>query len=953
MPPRRPNPKKVGARPRLGPAPDPSQQAHYSELCRSMVLDLYSPAAVLINATLDCLFFQGPTDRYLKIASGRPSANIVEMAREDVRAALRLAISEAQRTRERLASPQLKLKSEAGDLPFSVIVTPVSNGDEELFLVCFLEQPVLAAASFETGTPRNISSVADIEGDFAATRAELQTAVRALETTATQQAAIYEEAISVNEGYQIKNEELMASRKELQFLNENLNALNTTLQETFERQRTTANDLQNVLDSTDVATIFLDTRFKIRFFTPATKALFNVIPGDVGRPLADLKSLAPDFDLLPDAQSVLDTQTPIEREVVSQSGAWFMRRILPYRTRDKKTEGVVITFVDISERKSIAEALSASKRTAELASIAKSRFLAAASHDLRQPLQTLSLLQGLLASKVTGEKEQKLVGRMEEALGAMTNMLNTLLDINQIEVGAVKVEVVSFSVNDLFGRLRSELTYSAQSQGLALKVMRCGVAIESDPRLLEQMIRNLLSNALKYTQHGRVLLGCRRRSGKLRIEIWDTGVGICASELDAIFEEYHQVDNPARERSRGLGLGLSIVKSLCDLLGHQIQVRSLPGKGSVFSIEVPIATDGRAKVSPPDLNVALMARLPTATPSATILIVEDDPEVREYLALFLSEQGFQAVTAFDGPAALSLLADKDFRPDLVLADYNLPNGLTGVDVSQRIRRELGFTIPFVILTGDISTSALRDIALHDCVQFSKPVKLSELTHAIAKLLSAPHGSALEAHLVFRKTSVFVVDDDALVRGALGAVLGDAGHAVTTFASCEAFLEALRPEENACLLVDAYLPGMSGLQLLQKLRAEGRSLPTIMITGDSDVAIAVAAMKAGAIDFIEKPVGREELIASLDRALELTRDSGKYRERQGTAAAHLVGLTRRQVQVMEMVLAGHPSKNIAADLGISQRTVENHRMRIMKQTGSKSLPALARLALIAAGEHTPP
>ena len=162
--------------------------------------------------------------------------------------------------------------------------------------------------------------------------------------------------------------------------------------------------MQNVLYSTDVATIFLDTRFNIRFFTPATKALFNVIPSDIGRPLTDLKSLAADEALLDDARKVLKNQTPVEREIQGQSGYWFIRRILPYRTSDEKTEGVVITFEDVTERRRTADALTAAKRQAELATIAKSRFLAAASHDLRQPLQTLALLQGLLAKKVEGDK---------------------------------------------------------------------------------------------------------------------------------------------------------------------------------------------------------------------------------------------------------------------------------------------------------------------------------------------------------------------------------------------------------------------------------------------------------------------------------------------------------------------------------------------------------------------
>ena len=182
----------------------------------------------------------------------------------------------------------------------------------------------------------------------------------------------------------------------------------------------------------------------------------------------------------------------------------------------------------------------------------------------------------------------------------------------------------------------------------------------------------------------------------------------------------------------------------------------------------------------------------------------------------------------------------------------------------------------------------------------------------------------------------------------GSVAGHRRH-VEDFSSCEDFLAAYRPGREACLLVDAYLPGMNGLELLQRLGEAGNRLPAIMITGNSDVPMAVEAMKAGASDFIEKPVSRSELLAGVGRALELARDSSKLTAYREDAASHLAGLTDRQRQIMTMVLAGHPSKNIAADLGISQRTVENHRAAIMTKTGSKSLPALARLALAAAPE----
>ena len=210
-----------------------------------------------------------------------------------------------------------------------------------------------------------------------------------------EQRAVNEEALSVNEEFQSTNEELLTSKEELQSLNEELQALNSQLQETLERQRTTSDDLQNILYSTDVATLFLDRDLNIRFFTPATRALFNVIPGDVGRPLADLHPLATDTLLPADVRAVLDHLEPVEREVETPGGTWFRRRVLPYRTEGRQVQGVVITFNDITRRKREAAALVEAKGGAEAANLAKSRFLAAASHDLRQPLQTLALLQGL------------------------------------------------------------------------------------------------------------------------------------------------------------------------------------------------------------------------------------------------------------------------------------------------------------------------------------------------------------------------------------------------------------------------------------------------------------------------------------------------------------------------------------------------------------------------------
>ena len=727
---------------------------------------------------------------------------------------------------------------------------------------------------------------------------------------------------------------------------------NAELQAALHRQRSLSDDLQNILYSTNIATIFLDASLNIRFFTPATQSVFAIVPGDVGRPLTDLPSLVPGSTLAGDTAAVLASEQAQERDVEAPNGAWYRRRIMPYRTEDNRIEGVVITFTDITQRKQAASALEAAKLHAEQASLGKSRFLAAASHDLRQPLQTLSLLQGLLAKATHGERARGLLVRVDDMLNAMSGMLDRLAGINAIETGAVGAKRVSFDMNRLLARMREEFTTQAQAKGLQLRVMPCSLQVFSDPDLLEQILRNLLSNALRYTARGKILLGCRRcGGGAVRVEVWDTGMGIPNAELHAIFEEYHQLDNAARERSRGLGLGLSIVNRLANLLDHPVHVRSAEGRGSVFAVEIG-CPPGTLAGNPPSLFAQPPPVAPAATGAGMILAVEDDPDMRELIGLLLESEGYPVVTAADGVTALDLAARGAVSPDLLLADYNLPNGISGLDLAVQLRALLGRTIPVIVLTGDVSADTLRDVVQQGCVQLNKPVKHQELTGLIKQLLGPvqPAVPALQRVAAGAKrphsSTVFVVDDDAGIRAALCSVLDDDGRNAECFGSGEEFLAKFVPCSEACLLVDGYLPGMDGVELLRRLRQAGHVLPAIMITGKSDVSMAVAAMKAGAADFIEKPVGRAELLASIDRAMGQARDATKLTASREEAATHVAGLTPRQMEVMAMVLAGNPSKNIAADLGISQRTVENHRASIMRKTGAASLPALARLALAA-------
>ena len=884
--------------PRPGETQAPSHKAALADLCRRLVLENYAPATVLINSKHECLYSLGPIHRYLRVAEGHPTQDLLAMAAGEMRTKLRSAIHQASQGNGTIVVPGGRFDRDGVAVSFDISLQTVPVEGEQLMLICFVDGQPLEPKKDDSGLPLDGARIADFEQELAATRTELQGAIHNLEISGEEQRAINEEALSVNEEYQSANEELLTSKEELQSLNEELTALNSQLQETLDRQRTTANDLQNILYSTDVATLFLDMNLNIRFFTPATRSLFNVIPSDVGRPLADLNSLSADTDLTADARAVLLSLTPIEREIETQSDTWFIRRILPYRTHDNEVEGVVITFTDVSERNAIRKALEEAKQEAEQANVAKSHFLAAASHDLRQPLQTLTLLQALLVRNVGGEKAPKLVARLGETLGAMSGMLNTLLDINQIEAGVVRAEPVSFPINDLLDRLRDEFTYHAQAQMLSLRVVPCSLHVYSDPRLLEQMIRNLLSNALKYTKRGRVLLGCRRRHGAVSIEIWDTGIGIPDGELQAIFEEYHQLDNAARERTRGLGLGLSIVQRLVKLLDHRIHVRSRLGKGSVFAIEVLVPANPALLQQAHEGQALAQAPCKREARKGKILVVEDDPDVRELVELLLAGEGHQVTAVPDGHAALALVDEGRIDPDLVLADYNLPNGMHGLEVAAKLRERLRHQVPVIIMTGDISTTTMRDIHSQHCLQLNKPVKLREMMQAIERLLAEPReaisptAAGIGAATASANTIadiVYVVDDDANVCDGFRALLEDAGHSVETYPTCEAFLEAYHPRRGGCLLIDAYLPGMSGLELLRRLRDGGDRMPAIMITGNSDVPMAVGAMKAGASDFLEKPIGGTELLVGVEKALEQSRDASKALAWRESAANQIAGL----------------------------------------------------------------
>lgn len=373
------------------------------------------------------------------------------------------------------------------------------------------------------------------------------------------------------------------------------------------------------------------------------------------------------------------------------------------------------------------------ERTDELvaANAAKSRFLAAASHDLRQPLQTLSLLTGVLSRTVSDPQPAETVHELQGTLGVMGGLLDALLDISQLDGGTISPEVTDFSIGEMLERLYVAFRHDACEKGLNLKLVPSSAIVCSDPVLVENIVRNLLANAIRYTDKGKVLLGCRRRGSKLRIEVWDTGIGIPEAQVNRIFEEFYQLNNPARDRSKGLGLGLAIVERSSRLLGHGIDVRSVQGKGSVFAVEVPMGTLVRQH------NKTQHDHLLSGNEykAAAIVLVEDERAVLEATQLFLESDGFQVYTASSAEEAWQKIQDLEAEPDLIITDYRLPQTRTGIEVVRHIRKLLDINVPGIILTGDVSPTLTREAQENGLQVLRKPTDPEGLLALIYQLLA--------------------------------------------------------------------------------------------------------------------------------------------------------------------------------------------------------------------------
>ncbi len=370
--------------------------------------------------------------------------------------------------------------------------------------------------------------------------------------------------------------------------------------------------------------------------------------------------------------------------------------------------------------------LAAQKTAAEMANAAKSHFLAAASHDLRQPMHAIGLYVEAMKPLLRGRQAGATLEKLAASVTALEGLFNAILDVSKLDAGAVQPQWQAIALREFLQNLVSSLQMDAAHQGLDLRLRACDANIFGDPQLLERILRNLISNALRYTKHGGVLLSARRRGDKVLIQVRDTGEGISPDDLPRIFDEFYQAHNPARDRNQGLGLGLSIVRRLALLLNYPLSVRSVPGKGTVFDLIVPVCEKPAVSLATQQVQSAYISM------QGCVAVVDDDVQVLDGLKTMLMSWGLKVVAADCGDALCAQLTE---APDVLLTDWRLAQGETGQHVMDKLVAKFPEArIQVLVITGDISMDNLQVSGLSQLPALHKPVKPARLRSLLREML---------------------------------------------------------------------------------------------------------------------------------------------------------------------------------------------------------------------------
>jgi two-component system CheB/CheR fusion protein len=671
---------------------------------RSIVLEEYAPPSVVVDARGEIRYYWGTKLAiFLPPRAGAPATNLMHLARRELRVELSAALHNAARQAKPVTYKGVVVEAEGVQHRLNIVVRPLpptEHDPDELFLVVFEEQQ---AAPIAHGTPLDAPTLErhrQLQRDLESTQERLQVTIEELENANEALRASNEQLQAMNEEMHSANEELQTSQEELQSVNEELNTLNAELSKKVDELELLYGDLQNLFQSTQIATIFLDRQSRIARFTPAATAVFRLADGDVGRPLADFAARFDAQDVPQEVTRVLETLAPVERTIgLADEKRSFLMRMNPYRTPSNVIAGVVVSFIDITKLKETEAALRRAVEERERAEQAlrdadrrKDEFLAVLSHELRNPLapirSSVHVLAHPTADAGAAAKAHEILARQ---VGHLARLVDDLLDVTRISHGKLQVERRSMDLRELAQRTAEDHRnlFTAREVAFEVALPDEPLWVEGDATRLAQAIGNLLLNSAKFTSSGdSVRLSLDGVDGFAVLRVRDTGVGIDPAMIPRLFQPFSQADTTLNRRLGGLGLGLALVKGLVDTHGGTIDVSSGgKGAGTEFVLRLPLsAAAARIEVAP------------AAPPRPRrILVIEDNLDAAESLQLALKLEGHEVTVAYDGPQGIERA--RQLTPEVVLCDIGLPD-MDGYAVAKALRREPGLRDTFLVaLTG--------------------------------------------------------------------------------------------------------------------------------------------------------------------------------------------------------------------------------------------------------------
>jgi two-component system CheB/CheR fusion protein len=711
-----------------------------AERSKNIVLEEYAPPSVVVDRRGEILYYWGShLASYLPPQAGPPATNLMHLVRPELKVELAGVLHSAARHAHPVTHRDVAVTVDGVACVLDLLVRPLpptEQDPDELYLVIFQEKGL--AAPVARGTPLEPPTeerYRQIEVELENTRGRLQTTVDELENANEALHASNEQLQSLNEELHSSNEELQTSQEELQSVNEELNTVNAELSKKVDELELLYGDLQNLFQSTRIATIFLDRQFRIARFTPEAVYVFRLADGDIGRPLADFVARFDAEGVAGEVQDVLQTLTPVERPVQTlETRRWFLMRMHPYRTPSNVIAGVVISFVDITELKDAEAALReavAERERAEQSLLdadrRKDEFLAVLSHELRNPLapvrNSLHLLEHSPAGSEAAVRAREIIGRQ---VGHLARLVDDLLDATRVTRGKLQVQLQRLDFRGIVEQTADDHRTLFTARGVKLDVVlpEGPLWIEGDATRLAQVVGNLLQNSVKFTPSGgSVTISLGGVGNFVELRVRDTGAGIEAVMLPRLFQPFSQADATLERRLGGLGLGLALVKGLVELHGGTVEARSGgKGAGSEFVVRLP-------RAGPPAVP---RATAPDARPHPRrILVVDDNLDGAESLRDILAIEGHTVAVAHDG--ARGVEQAREFRPDVVFCDIGLP-GMDGYEVARALREDPSGREAFLVaLTGYAlpeDQRRARDAGFD--AHLSKPTSIEQIREVVAR-----------------------------------------------------------------------------------------------------------------------------------------------------------------------------------------------------------------------------